>query len=58
MDFAETVAVPDHRLVAAAAISMPMAMRVVVVSMVVTVIARMTVTRFAHGERHKIALRP
>ena len=62
MDFAESVAVPDHRL----AVPMTMAMRVVV-SMVVTVIPRVSIrptgaiarlTGFAHGERHKIALRP
>jgi hypothetical protein len=67
MDFAESVAMPDYRLATAIAMSMPMAMRVVVVSVVVPLIARVGIrtTRsiarlisLAHSERHKIALRP
>ena len=66
MDFAESVAVPDHRL--AVPMIMSMAMRVIVGSMVVTMLPRVSIRRptcsvarlagFAHSERHKIALRP
>ena len=54
MDFAESVAVPDHRL------AVPTTMRVVVIPRVgirpASAIVRLT--GFAHGERYKIALHP
>jgi hypothetical protein len=60
MDLAESVTMPDHRF------AVPMVVRVVVI-MVVTVILRAGIgptaavarlAGFAHGECHKISLRP
>jgi len=69
MNFAKSVAVPDHMLVVSMIMSvrMVMAVRVVVASMVVTVIPRVLIRAtcpvapvpgFAHSERDKITLRP
>ena len=57
VDLTKSVAVPDHGL------AVPMAMRVVVI-VVVTVILRVgigpvgAIAGLAHGDRHKITLRP
>jgi len=63
MDLAESVTVPDRRLVG------PMAMRVVVLVLVIMLMIMHVIVRvgicpavaiagFAHGERNKITLRP
>ncbi|WFU45935.1 hypothetical protein QA640_44910 (plasmid) [Bradyrhizobium sp. CB82] len=56
VDLAESVAMPDHRLAVLMAAQMVVRMVVIVIPRAASAIARLA--GFAHGERHKIALRP